>query len=84
MLDPAEGIDVRLDVRIDGVPLSGINEHAGYMFQADALMPWRSALANVRAGLEFHGAANAEATPRAREWLAIRTEQGKSPSHSAV
>ena len=57
-------------VRIDGVALSGINEHAGYMFQADALMPWRSALANVRAGLEFHGAANAEATPRAREWLA--------------
>ena len=57
-------------VRIDGVPLSGINEHAGYMFQADALMPWRSALANVRAGLEFHGTANAEATPRAREWLA--------------
>jgi len=57
-------------VRIDGVPLSGINEHAGYMFQADALMPWRNALANVRAGLEFHGTANAEATPRAREWLA--------------
>jgi NitT/TauT family transport system ATP-binding protein len=33
-------------VRIHGVELSGINEQAGYMFQADALMPWRSARAN--------------------------------------
>jgi NitT/TauT family transport system ATP-binding protein len=40
------------------------------MFQADALVPWRSALANVRAGLEFRGAAKAEASSRAREWLA--------------
>jgi NitT/TauT family transport system ATP-binding protein len=57
-------------VRIDGATLSGINEHAGYMFQADALMPWRSALANVRAGLEFHGVARQEAISRARDWLA--------------
>ncbi len=64
LLAPSAG-----SVRIDGATLSGINERAGYMFQADALMPWRSALANVRAGLEFHGAAKAEATSRAREWL---------------
>jgi len=65
LLAPSAG-----NVRIDGVALSGINEHAGYMFQADALMPWRSALANVRAGLEFHGVPTGEATPRARDWLA--------------
>ena len=65
LLAPSAG-----SVQIHGVPLSGINEHAGYMFQADALMPWRSALANVMAGLEFHGVAKAEAAPRAREWLA--------------
>jgi NitT/TauT family transport system ATP-binding protein len=40
------------------------------MFQSDALMPWRSAIANVMAGLEFRGVARAEAEPRAREWLA--------------
>ena len=57
LLEPSAG-----SVRIDGATLSGINERAGYMFQADALMPWRSALANVRAGLEFHGAAKAEGT----------------------
>jgi NitT/TauT family transport system ATP-binding protein len=40
------------------------------MFQADALMPWRSALANVAAGLEFRGVPRAQANARAREWLA--------------
>ena len=55
---------------IGGEPLAGINARAGYMFQAEALMPWRSALRNVSAGLEFRGVAHAEATRRAREWLA--------------
>jgi NitT/TauT family transport system ATP-binding protein len=40
------------------------------MFQSDALMPWRSALANVRAGLEFRGIARGDADARARAWLA--------------
>jgi sulfonate transport system ATP-binding protein len=57
-------------VEIFGERLSGINRHAGYMFQADALMPWRSALANVCAGLEFRGTARDAAAARAREWLA--------------
>jgi NitT/TauT family transport system ATP-binding protein len=57
-------------VHIHGKVLSGINARAGYMFQSDALMPWRSAIANVMAGLEFRGVARAEAEPRAREWLA--------------
>jgi NitT/TauT family transport system ATP-binding protein len=55
---------------VHGVPLSGINSRAGYMFQADALMPWRNTLDNVTAGLEFHGVPGQEAAPRAREWLA--------------
>jgi len=54
---------------VHGVPLSGINARAGYMFQSDALMPWRNTLDNVTAGLEFHGTANADAVPKAREWL---------------
>ena len=45
-------------VRISGQSLSGINRRAGYMFQAESLMPWRSALDNVLAGLQFAGAAN--------------------------
>jgi NitT/TauT family transport system ATP-binding protein len=58
------------ELRVFGAPLSGINRDAGYLFQAEALMPWRSALANVTAGLEFRGVAKAEAEPRARDWLA--------------
>jgi NitT/TauT family transport system ATP-binding protein len=55
---------------VHGVPLTAINARAGYMFQSDALMPWRTTLDNVTAGLEFHGASKADAAPKAREWVA--------------
>jgi ABC-type nitrate/sulfonate/bicarbonate transport system ATPase subunit len=42
-------------VQVFGQPLQGINRRAGYMFQAESLMPWRTALGNVMAGLEFRG-----------------------------
>jgi NitT/TauT family transport system ATP-binding protein len=65
LLRPSSGT-----VRIRGVPLAGINRRAGYMFQAEALMPWRNALGNVTAGLEFAGVQHAEALRRGHEWLA--------------
>jgi NitT/TauT family transport system ATP-binding protein len=65
LLSPSTG-----DVRISGKPLRGINRSAGYMFQAESLMPWRSALANVLAGLEFAGVKQEEAERRAKDWLA--------------
>jgi len=55
--------------RIFGEPLTGVNRRAGYMFQSDALMPWRNALANVTAGLEFRGVPADEARRRGEEWL---------------
>ena len=55
---------------VHGMPLAGINTRAGYMFQSDALMPWRNTLDNVTAGLEFHGMSKSDAAPKAREWLA--------------
>ncbi|MCD6734598.1 MAG: ABC transporter ATP-binding protein [Burkholderiaceae bacterium] len=64
LLEPSTG-----KVEVFGEPLKGINARAGYMFQAEALMPWRSALANVMAGLQFRGVADAEARARADEWL---------------
>jgi NitT/TauT family transport system ATP-binding protein len=39
------------------------------MFQSEALMPWRTALANVTAGLEFRGVPAAEARARGEDWL---------------
>ncbi len=56
-------------VHVFGAPLAGINRRAGYMFQAESLMPWRTARANVMAGLEFRGAAPAEAGAMADDWL---------------
>jgi sulfonate transport system ATP-binding protein len=49
--------------------LAGVNARAGYMFQSDALMPWRDALGNVIAGLEFRGVERKAAEARGREWL---------------
>jgi NitT/TauT family transport system ATP-binding protein len=64
LLKPSSGA-----LRVFGEPLAGINGHAGYMFQSEALMPWRSTLANVVAGLEFRGTASSEAKRRGEEWL---------------
>ena len=62
LLEPSAG-----SVQVFGQPLQGINSRAGYMFQAESLMPWRTALGNVMAGLEFRGAADAR--PLAEQWL---------------
>ena len=51
LLQPSSG-----EVRVFGRPLAGINTRAGYMFQTEALMPWRSALDNVMVGLKYRGA----------------------------
>ena len=59
-------------VRVFGAPLAGINRRAGYMFQAESLMPWRTAAQNVMAGLEFRCARRAQvadARALADEWL---------------
>ena len=59
-------------VRVFGAPLAGINRRAGYMFQAESLMPWRTAAQNVMAGLEFRCARRAQiadARAQADEWL---------------
>ncbi len=69
LLNVAAGLLAPSTGRVDvfGEPLVGINRRAGYMFQSESLMPWRTALGNVAAGLEFRGATDAAA--RAVEWL---------------
>jgi NitT/TauT family transport system ATP-binding protein len=56
-------------VRVFGAPLDGINRRAGYMFQTESLMPWRTALANVMAGLQFRGTPPHAAREQAEGWL---------------
>ncbi|MDQ4024279.1 MAG: ATP-binding cassette domain-containing protein [Actinomycetota bacterium] len=41
----------------------------GVVFQEDRLLPWRTALANVRLGLEVAGVARRDRDRLAREWL---------------
>src|SRR5579875_2973478 len=50
-------------------PLRGINRRAGYMFQAEALLPWLTARGNVAFGLELRGVTRREAANRAEAWL---------------
>jgi len=64
LLKPSSG-----QTRIFGEPLAGVNRRAGYMFQTEALMPWRSALENVTAGLEFRGEDRAAARAKGEDWL---------------
>jgi NitT/TauT family transport system ATP-binding protein len=64
LLAPSSG-----EVRVFGERLAGINARAGYLFQADALMPWRNAHQNVVAGLEFREMPRNEAQARGEEWL---------------
>jgi len=65
LLAPSSGT-----VRVAGEPLSGLNRHATYLFQQDALLPWKTVRDNVALGLALGGAARADAHARADEWLA--------------
>jgi sulfonate transport system ATP-binding protein len=56
-------------VSVFGSPLTGINRRAGYMFQAESLMPWRTARDNVMAGLQFRGMRRDQAQAQADDWL---------------
>lgn len=64
LLKPAAG-----SVGIFGQQLSGLNRSAGYLFQQDALMPWKTVIDNVAIGLEVAGTARTEALTAAQAWL---------------
>jgi NitT/TauT family transport system ATP-binding protein len=64
LLRPASG-----SVSVFGQPLAGINGKAGYLFQQDALMPWKTARDNVAIALEVADRPRAEALEKAQAWL---------------
>lgn len=64
LLAPSSGV-----VESFGEPVNGVNKRSGYMFQGEALLPWRSALDNVVAGLEFAGVERMQACEQGREWM---------------
>jgi NitT/TauT family transport system ATP-binding protein len=54
---------------IFGSRLTALNRQAGYLFQADALFPWKTAIENVAIGPETAGVARNEARDKAKQWL---------------
>ena len=64
LITPATG-----GVNIFGSPLAALNRQAGYLFQADALFPWKTAIENVAIGLETAGVPMRDARARAQVWL---------------
>jgi NitT/TauT family transport system ATP-binding protein len=57
------------EVEVFGKPVKGIAEGMGYVFQADAVFPWKTVLENVAAGPRYQGASNRDARERARDWI---------------
>ena len=64
LVRPAAG-----SVLIFNTALTRLNDQAGYLFQSDALFPWKTVLDNVAIGLEISGTPRAAARSSAREWL---------------
>src|SRR5438270_4806035 len=61
---PSEG-----EVEVFGKPVDGIAQGIGYVFQADAVFPWKTVLENVAAGPRYLGRTGKQARERARDWI---------------
>jgi NitT/TauT family transport system ATP-binding protein len=62
---PSEG-----QVSVEGRPVTGIVPNTGFVFQTDAVFPWKTVLDNVAAGPRYRGISTREARKQAREWIA--------------
>jgi NitT/TauT family transport system ATP-binding protein len=65
LISPSAG-----QVQVLGQPVTGIDPRVGFVFQSDALFPWRSVLDNVAAGPRYRGVPRAQAEEKARQWIA--------------
>ena len=61
---PQEG-----SVKLFGRPVVDVDRRVGFVFQQDAVFPWRDVLSNVAAGPLFRGTSRAEAERQARDWI---------------
>jgi NitT/TauT family transport system ATP-binding protein len=64
LLRPSSG-----SIEVYGQPLSGLNRRASYMFQQNALLPWKTVLENVILGLAFRNHSRMEAQELGRKWI---------------
>lgn len=61
---PSEGL-----VRVGGQEVRGITPDISFMFQSDALLPWKTVLGNVVMGPILHGIGKRQAMTSGRDWL---------------
>ena len=68
------------EVQIMGNKVAGIDPRIGFVFQADAVFPWRNVLDNVAAGPMFRGMGKKQAQELAQGWIE-RVGLGKFGKH---
>ena len=56
-------------VRVMNQPVTGIDPRIGFVFQADAVFPWRNVIDNVAAGPVFRGTPHQQAHELAAQWI---------------
>ena len=57
------------DIRVMGQPVRGIPDGIGFVFQTDAVFPWKTVLENVAAGPRYHRVSGRDAREQARDWI---------------
>ena len=57
-------------ISLDGRPVAGVDPRLGFVFQRDALFPWKTVAQNVGLPLLFRGVDAEAARPRVADWIA--------------
>jgi NitT/TauT family transport system ATP-binding protein len=57
------------EVLVTGRPVGGVPHGVGYVFQTDAIFPWKSVLENVAAGPRYRGLPTTQARALAGDWI---------------
>jgi ABC-type nitrate/sulfonate/bicarbonate transport system ATPase subunit len=57
-------------IAIDGQAVAGVNPRLGFVFQRDAIFPWKTVAQNVGLPLLFRGVDAASARSRVADWIA--------------
>jgi NitT/TauT family transport system ATP-binding protein len=80
LMQPTEGVVKVFGERLDS---AGVNRRAAYLFQQDALLPWKTVLSNIALALIFRGVDRGQAEKRALEWVGRIGLDGFADSYPA-
>ncbi len=56
-------------VKVFGKPVTGIDPNIGFVFQADAVFPWKSVIDNIATGPIYRGMDKSTARDKAADWV---------------